>query len=144
MRRVDMAYSEDLRKRVLSFVARGGSKAEAARCFEVHLRTVFLWLGQGAEHQRGKPGPTTSRKFSRDELATMVKRQPDLLLKELAAHFGVSLNTIRHALIQMGFSRKKNAAVRPGLRSQASHATPALPQTPVSGRTRKAAPGLHR
>jgi hypothetical protein len=37
----------------------------------------------------------------------MVKKQPDLLLKELVAHFGVSLNTIRHALKCMGFSRKK-------------------------------------
>jgi Transposase len=37
-----MAYSEDLRKRVLSFVARSGSKAEAARVSEIHLRTVFL------------------------------------------------------------------------------------------------------
>jgi transposase len=139
-----MAYSDDLRKRVLSFVARGGSKAEAARCFEVHLRTVFLWIEQGSEHRRGKPGPTTSRKFSRDELSERVKKQPDLLLKEHAAHFGVSLNAIRHALIQMGFSRKKNAAVRSGLRSEASRATPALSQTPLSGRTRKAGSGLHR
>jgi transposase len=139
-----MAYSEDLRQRVLSFVARGGGKAEAARCFEVSLRTVFLWLGQGAAHQPGKPGPTTSRKFSREELAAMVKKQPDLLLKELAAHFGVSLNAIRHALTQMGISRKKNTAVRSGLRSEASGATSALSQAPLPGRTRKAAAGLHR
>lgn len=139
-----MAYSEDLRKRVLSFVARGGSKAEAARCFEIHLRTVFLWLKQGEGHQRSKPGPTTSHKFSRDELAAMVKQQPDLLLKELAAHFHVSLNAIRHALTQMGFSRKKNTAVRSGLRREVSSASSAFSQTPLSGRTGKAASGVHR
>lgn len=139
-----MAYSEDLRKRVLSFVSRGGGKAEAARCFEVSLRTVFLWLEQGSEHKACKPGPTTSRKFSREVLAAMLKQQPDLLLKELAAHFGVSLNAIRHALMQMGISRKKNAAVRSGLRGEASGATSALSQAPLSGRTRKAATRLHR
>jgi transposase len=103
-----MACSEDLRKRVLNFVARGASKVEAARAFEIHLRTVFLRVGQGHAHQRSKPEPTTSRKFSRDELAARVSCQPDLLLKELAAHFGVSQNTIAHALKQMGISRKKS------------------------------------
>jgi hypothetical protein len=102
-----MAYSEALKKRVLSFVARAGSKAEAARVIEINLHPVFLWIAQGATHQRGTPGPVTSRKFSRDESAARVKRQLDLLLKELAAHFGVNLNSIDYALIQMGFRRKK-------------------------------------
>ena len=111
-----MAYSEDLRKRVLRFVQQGGSKAEAARRYEVHLRTVFVWLAQGDSHQRGKPGPRTSRKFSRDKLAKLVAKQPDALLKELAQALGVqSINTISHALKQMGISRKKNTAVRSGL-----------------------------
>ncbi len=37
-----MAYSGNLCKWVLSFVARGSSKAEAAHRFDVHLRTVLL------------------------------------------------------------------------------------------------------
>ena len=111
-----MAYSEDLRKRVLRFVQQGGSKAEAARRYEVHLRTVFVWLAQGDQHQRGKPGPSTSRKFSRDKLARLLAKHPDALLKELAQALDVqSINTISHALKQMGISRKKNAAVRPGV-----------------------------
>jgi transposase len=111
-----MAYSKDLRDRVMGFVDKGGTKAEAARRYEVSLRTVHLWINQGRAHVAGKPGPTTSRKFDRAELAALVKRQPDLLLRELAAHFGVGVNTIHHALIRMGISRKKNAAVRASLR----------------------------
>jgi putative transposase len=139
-----MAYSEDLRERVLNFVVRGGSKAEAARVFETHLRAVFLWVGQGLAHQRGQPGPTGSRKFSRDELAAVLEKRPDQLLKGLAAHFRVSQNTIAHALKCMGISRKKNTAVRAGLRASASAKTATLSKTPLLGRTRKMAAGLRR
>jgi transposase len=118
-----MAYSADLRERVLSFIERGGSKAEAARLYEVHLRTVFLWVSAGETYVRVKPGPRGSRKFDREALRAMLERQPDLLLKELAEHFGVTINTISHALIKMGISRKKNAAVRPGLRGAALRAS---------------------
>lgn len=36
-----MSYGKDLRKRVLDFVAEGGSKAEAARRFRIHPSTVY-------------------------------------------------------------------------------------------------------
>jgi putative transposase len=109
-----MAYSKDLRKRVLDYVERGGSKIDAAQLFQINVRTVFLWLQQGRHHQRGKPGPRTSHKFRREELAQQVAKRPDALLKELATQLGVkSINIVSHALIQMGISRKKNAAVRP-------------------------------
>ena len=39
-----MAYSTDLRKRVLDFVNTGGSKAEAERTFCVSRRTIYNWL----------------------------------------------------------------------------------------------------
>ena len=39
-----MAYSTDLRKRVLDFVNTGGSKAEAERTFGVSRRTIYNWL----------------------------------------------------------------------------------------------------
>jgi putative transposase len=112
-----MAYSEDLRQRVLHYVDTGGSKTQAAQLFQVGLRTVHVWQSQGSQHQRGKPGPRGSRKFDRNELAKMVQKQPDLLLKEMAARLGVSINTVHHALKCMGISRKKNTAVRPSLRA---------------------------
>jgi putative transposase len=113
-----MAYSKDLRKRVLDYVERGGSKIEAAQLFQINVRTIFMWLRQGRDYQRGKPGPRTSHKFKREELARLVAKQPDALLKELAAQLGVrSINTVSHALIKMGISRKKNAAVHPSFRA---------------------------
>jgi putative transposase len=103
-----MACSKDLRKRVLDYVERGGSKIAAAQLFQINVRTVFLWLQQCRDHQRGKRGPRTSHKFRREQLAQLVAKRPDALLKELAAQLGVkSINTVSHALTKMGISRKK-------------------------------------
>ena len=39
-----MAYSIDLRKRVLDFIHSGGKKAEAAQRFSVDRTTIYRWL----------------------------------------------------------------------------------------------------
>lgn len=39
-----MAYSPDLRKRILDYVAAGGKKSEAARLFSVARSTIDRWL----------------------------------------------------------------------------------------------------
>jgi transposase len=102
-----MAYSKDLRKRVLRFLERGGKKTDAAERYTISERTVHVWAMQGPDHQPGKPGPTTSRKFDRAQLAKQVEDRPDALLKELAKPLGVSVNTVSHALRKMGIRRKK-------------------------------------
>ena len=107
-----MAYSRDLKRRVLDFVAQGGSKAQAARRFQINTCTVFVWLGQPADHRPGKPGPKTGHKIDRDRLRQLVQTQPDLMLKELAAKLGVSINGVSRCLMVLGISRKKNAALR--------------------------------
>ena len=38
-----MAYSEDLRERVLGFVEKGANKEEAAERYGVGVSTVYLW-----------------------------------------------------------------------------------------------------
>ena len=39
-----MRYSRDGRKRVIDFTADGGTKAEAARRFQVSHRCIYNWL----------------------------------------------------------------------------------------------------
>ncbi|WP_147094454.1 IS630 transposase-related protein, partial [Nitrosococcus oceani] len=41
-----MRCSIDLRKRVIDFVRGGGSKAEAARRFQVGRASIYRWLSQ--------------------------------------------------------------------------------------------------
>lgn len=107
-----MAYSQDLRQRVLFFVHAGGSKTEASRRYAINVDTVYEWLKQTPNHQAKKPGPKDSRKLSRIELAQVVEAQPDLMLKELAARFGVGTSIISKTLHMMGIHRKKNTAIR--------------------------------
>lgn len=107
-----MAYSQDLRCRVLAFVSAGGTKAEASRRYAIHPDTLYQWLRQPPDHQAKKPGPKDSRKFCRIALVKAVERQPDQMLKELAQRFGVSVPVISATLRKLGIRRKKNAGVR--------------------------------
>jgi transposase len=52
-----MAYSADLRKRVLAFVQGGGSKTEAAERFGMSRAIVFLWCKTPKKLRAEKPGP---------------------------------------------------------------------------------------
>ena len=79
-----MAYSNDLKQRVLEYVGAGGGKSEAAGRFSVARSTVLVWLGEAEDHVPGKPGPKTGRKIDHEKLRQAVQEQPDLMLKELA------------------------------------------------------------
>ena len=56
-----MAYSIDLRKRVLDFIQTGGKKAEAARRFSVNRSTIYRWLAAEDPFSTQKPGPKNMR-----------------------------------------------------------------------------------
>ncbi len=56
-----MRYSSDIRTWVIDFVYNGGSKAEAARRFQVGIRSVFYWLKQGRDYRPEKPGHDAQR-----------------------------------------------------------------------------------
>lgn len=104
-----MTYSVDLRERVVSFVARGGGKAEASRRFEVSIGSIHNWCA--LKDLTPKAHPRRFRKLDWDALAQHVKEHDDALLRERAAHFGVCINSIWYAMNEMGISHKKNNAV---------------------------------
>ena len=107
-----MAYINDLRRRVVSFVRGGGSKAEAARRYGVHRHTVSGWTDKGdAVCERAKPGPKTSHKLDNEKLKALLKQRPDATLHELGRAHGVHYSTVSYALKRLGYSRKKNVAL---------------------------------
>lgn len=114
MERDVMAYSEDLKQRVLAYVRGGGRNKDASELFQVSLWIISHWLKQPSDHVRGTPGPKRSRKFDREELRVFVQENPDLMLKEMGKHFNVHAETIRVSLKKLGFTRKKRPAVRSG------------------------------
>ena len=63
-----MAYSTDLRKRVLDFINKGDSKAAAERTFGVSRRTVYNYLEAADPFRCEKPGPKGPRDIDYDAL----------------------------------------------------------------------------
>jgi transposase len=102
-----MAYSSDLRRKVLDFIVGGGSKAEASRRYAIGIATIYKWLSQPGTYQARKPGPKGGYKLDRDDLRAAIQAKPDSLQKELAQSLGVSVGAVAYAMKRMGYSRKK-------------------------------------
>ena len=100
-----MCYSIDYRRRVISFVAEGGSKRDAARLFKISPNTIYEWLKRG-DDLSPRPAKTRQRKLDKKALARHVQENPDALLRERAAHFGVGVNTVWVAMRRTGFVKK--------------------------------------
>ena len=105
-----MAYSLDLRKRVVGFVKKGGSKAEAARRFQVSEWCVQDWCRR-PDLAPKRHGPRR-RKLDRLALRHPVAHYPEATLKERAQHFGGQINASWVALNRLKITHKKNSAVR--------------------------------
>ncbi len=106
-----MAYSTDLRKRVLDFIHTGGKKSEASRRFSVDRSTVYRWLSAKTPFAPQKPGPKNMRCLDEAALKKHVADFPDLTQNERASHFGVSASSIRYGLRKLGITRKKNTRI---------------------------------
>ncbi len=107
-----MAFSPDLRKRVLAFIAKGGSKRKAAQVFSVSRTCIYNWLKRPNPLMVRKTGPKGMRCLDLDKLKEQVMAEPDLYHDERAKHFNVSTTSIGKGLKQLGFTRKKNDALR--------------------------------
>ena len=101
------AYALVLRERVVKFIQSGGSKAEAARRFDLSRSTVYRYLDAVPA---GTLAPKTSwghwRKLDPQKLRDHVQKHPDATLKELQNAFGVSHQAIWVRLGQLGFTLK--------------------------------------
>jgi putative transposase len=107
----NMAYSKDLRERVIQFVQEGGSRIEASRRFKVSRMTVFGWLKPPQQTEPKKTGPKGSWKLNLDHLKELVAQHPDLYQRELGAQLGVSGVCVWAGLKKLNLSRKKNATL---------------------------------
>lgn len=105
-----MAYSVDLRKRVVDFVTSGGSKSEASRRYKISLWCVNDWCERPsleALKPTGRP-----RKMDWQALEDDIKKNPDKLLRERAKEFNVWTNAIWYACRQLKITHKKNTSLR--------------------------------
>ena len=111
-----MAYSMDLRRRVVAAVKSGESVASVARRFCVSFPTVCEWRDrdEAGELEPRKPGPTRPRKLTEADdrlMRDQVARRPGITARELKPMLSVSvtISTICRRLINLGLWLKKRA-----------------------------------
>lgn len=105
-----MTYSIDLKERVLDYITKGGSKANASRIFQVSRRSIYNWLSRDTLTQ--KTAKRRMRKLDWEPLKKDVELYPDKLLRERADEFGVHFTAIWYALNKMGIKYKKNSSLQ--------------------------------
>jgi len=101
-------YSIDLRTRIVEFVDKGGSKAEAARRFNVCRMTAHRYVN--AQHTGGlspKPQGGSKPRLDSGRLRREVQRHPDATPQEYGKTFGVSHVAVWHRLRQLAITLKK-------------------------------------
>ena len=111
-----MAYSMDLRRKVLAAIDRGETELSVAARFEIAPRTV-RYLKQRrrltGDVLAGKPGPKGHTKLTDDDLRTLereVATSPGVTLRELQSKLSVPVveSTVCRALQKLGLSFKKS------------------------------------
>ena len=147
-----MAYSNDLRVRLIRAAEKGRSARSQADVFDVAASTAVKWVKAFRSEGRAEAKPHAGGRRSplephADWLKERVEGQPDLTLHELCLELlarGVktSKSAVSRSLLRLGFSYKKNGA---GQRTGApgrGRPAPALARRP--GQPRPAKADLHR
>lgn len=95
-----MAYSTDFKQGALDYIKEGHSHVEAAKVFNVGVRTLFMWgkkLRKQGHLERKKRG-VKRRKIPLEDLRAFVEAHPDAFLREIAAYFDCAVPSVWAAL----------------------------------------------
>src|SRR3954469_3948441 len=152
-------YSQDLRERVIGFMALGGSARRAAARFDVSVssttRWAQRWRAEGQARPRAMGGDRRSRLGEhRAKVLQLVAQQPDLTLQEirsaLAGSCGITvgLSTVHRFLRAHNVTLKKRPCTRPATTARVSPrpgacsfaASPLSPPIAWSSSTRRGPP----
>jgi transposase len=103
-----MHYSVDFRKKVLEHLETS-TIHRTAEVFKIARSAISAWKKLLKDTGSLKPAPLVRkpRKLDHEKLIEYVKAHPDAYLREIAAEFGVVIETVRKALIKLGYTQKK-------------------------------------
>lgn len=114
-----MAYSYDLRIRLLSAVQKGNSVPKVAEQFDVSQRTIFGWLRRKMEtgdvvQQKGQRGPKPKLEQYRQQIEAFIAKRPEVTLEDLQRELQLPccLKSIWNALHRWGIRLKKSHSSR--------------------------------
>jgi transposase len=113
-----IAYSQDLRDRIIAARDAGTATKRVAELFRVSASWVRRVMQRRREHGETGPRPrggATVVKVDLDRLRRLVEQQPDATAKELHALLGVacSVSAVDMALRRAGLSFKKRRCTPP-------------------------------
>src|SRR4051812_30858768 len=116
-------YSQDLRDRVIDFMALGGSARSAATRFDVSVSSALRWAQRWRAECHARPramgGDRRSRLSEhRARVLQLIAQQPDLTLQEIrsalvAGGITVGLSTVHRFLAAQNLTLKKRPCTRP-------------------------------
>jgi len=105
---VKMAYSIDLRVKLLAYVKEGNSRKDACKIFGVSLRTLVRWLGMEKQGCLADPKPKRPwKKIDAEKLLKAVEENPGKTLSYFAELFGVKPSSMFNAFKVLKITRKK-------------------------------------
>lgn len=115
-----MAYSIDLRKTIIRYIEAGGSRSEATEIFGVSLKTIWNWLQKKKEgNLASKVRVTPPKKIRGDLLLEFIQSHPDAYLREIAEHFGASIQAVFYACRRHKISlKKRRPSTKKGMKSK--------------------------
>jgi transposase len=107
-----MAYSLDLRERVVESIKDGMRKTKASKLYKIPLQTIYNWLKLEKEQGHLTPKSGYQKGHSHgikdlDGFRTYVDLHPDYTQEEMAKDYGIGSSSIGRALKKIGYSRKK-------------------------------------
>jgi transposase len=109
-----MAYSVDLRSRVIEYIKKGNTQKQASVIFEVGTSTITRWLALLSEtgSLEKRPLNRTAPLYESEKLITCIEGNPEALLRDVASHFGGSVTGAFYALWREKITPKKRDFVQ--------------------------------
>jgi transposase len=106
-----MAYSVDLRERVIAHLSKGYTYEETSDTFSVGKSTITRWVSLLSETGclEKRPLNRSARIFESEKLITYIEENSNALLKDVADYFGGSITGAFYALEREKITLKKRA-----------------------------------
>ncbi len=104
-----MAYSKDLRFRVIEYVKDGHTLAQTSVVFKVYIGIVIAWRKRykttgSVERKVRRP---VNKKIIPEKLIDYAEAHPNVYLKEIEEVFGCTPSSVLKRLRKLGITRKK-------------------------------------
>jgi transposase len=109
-----MAYSVDLRSRVIDFIGEGNPQNQARKIFKVGTSTITRWLALLSEtgSLEKRPLNRSAPKYESEKLKAYIDENPDALPRDVAEHFEGSTTGAFYALEREKITLKKRALLQ--------------------------------